>query len=63
MSHKEEACFHYILEEGSNPEEEHQCGLCETTWLTRLEDMVERTVDTYTYNYPCLVKCGHVVPY
>ena len=29
----------------------------------RLEDMVEQTVDTYTYNYHCLVKCGHVVPY
>ena len=63
LGHEEEACFHYILEEGSNHEVELKCGFCETTWLQRLEDMEEQTVNSYNTNYPCLVKCGHVVPY
>ena len=60
---KEEVCFHYILEESSNPEYELKCSLCKTTWLQRLEDVVEQTINFYTNNYPCLVKCGHIVPY
>ena len=63
LGHEEEACFHYSLEEGSNPEDKLKCGFCETTRLQRLEDVVEQTVNTYTASYPCLVKCGHVVPY
>ena len=59
---EEREYFHYTLEESSNSEEGRQCGLYEASWPTRVEDMVERTVDTYTYNHHSLEKCGHIVP-
>ena len=55
-------CIHYVLEEaGLAPEEEQQCYLCETTWLQRLDDNVERMAPTYTHCLPCLEN-GQVVP-
>ena len=55
-------CLHYVLEEaGLAPEEEQKCYLCETTWLQRLDDNVERMAATYTHSLPCLEE-GQVVP-
>ena len=48
-------CLHYVLEEaGLAPEEEQKCTFCETTWLQRLDDNVERMAVTYTTSLPCL---------
>ena len=63
LDHKEVECFHYILEESSNPEDKAECGPFATYLLQRLEEVVELTVNNNTTNYPCLVKCGHIVPY
>ena len=62
----QEACKHFILEDASVPEEETSCARCETNWFQRLQEVVERSVGTYTTAYPCMSEDreqAHIVPY
>ena len=62
----QEACKHFLLEDTSVPEEEASCALCKTNWFQRLQDVVERSVGTYTTAYPCMSEDreqAHIVPH
>ena len=58
-------CAHYVLEEFGIPEEEEPCSWCETNWVQRLADIVERTEGMYTTAYPCMPEegHGHIIPH
>ena len=58
-------CAHYVLEEFGIPEDEEPCSRCETNWVQRLADIVERTEGNYTTAYPCMNEegHGHIVPH
>ena len=62
----QEVCRHFILEDASVPEEETSCARCETNWFQRLQEVVERSVGTYTTAYPCMSldrEQAHIVPH
>ena len=66
MSNHQEVCSHFIYEGAAAPEEAVACPKCETTWLMRLEEVVEKSVDSYTSAYPCMSvdgKQAHIVPF
>ena len=62
----QEACKHFLLKDAPVPEEEASCAVCETNWFQRLQDVVERSVGTYTTAYPCMSvdrEQAHIVPH
>ena len=61
----QEVCKHFILEDAAVPEEETSCARCETNWFQRLQEVVERSVGTYTKAYPCMTedKQANIVPH
>ena len=61
----QEVCKHFILEDASVPEEETSCARCETNWFQHLQEVVERSVGTYTTAYPCMTadKQANIVPH
>ena len=62
----QEVCGHFLLEGAAAPEEEATCSKCETNWSMRLQEVLEKSVDTYTTPYPCISADGnkaHIVPF
>ena len=54
LDHKYIECFHYLLEESSNPKDEVEHCLCASNWLQKLEDVVQLTAVYLEHFKSCL---------